>query len=101
MVDYSSGSAGDGAVWLVVWRIGHAFVELAHAHAVRLAPDHILASPGTPGTEPDPRRRAGRRRFQRLKGTAALRAALGMHDAGRARAIQGMDAQSPRRDRDR
>src|SRR6266478_4662612 len=58
-LDSSAGDPGDGAICLPRRRTSAAPVELAAAAALRLAPDHLLASAGTSGAVPHPLRRLG------------------------------------------
>src|SRR5437773_4240467 len=56
-LDGSAGDSGDGAVYRHWRRNSVALVELAAAAALRLAPDHFLASARDAGAMPHPLRR--------------------------------------------
>src|SRR5260370_2673396 len=80
----SAGDSGDGAICLPRWRTNAAPLELAAAAALRLAPDHLLASAGTSGAVPHPLRRMERPWLSPLPYAAANQRAhgraLGAHD---------------------
>src|SRR6266853_4307747 len=88
---WPAGDSGDAPIYLPRRRTGAAPVELAAAAALWLAPDHLLASPGTSGAVPHPLRRMGRSWLSSLQYSAtdkrAHGRALGAHDARGARKV--------------
>src|SRR6266403_5532166 len=90
-LDSSAGDPGDGAICLPRRRTSAAPVELAAAAALRLAPDHLLASAGTSGAVPHPLRRLGWPWLSSLQYSATDKRAhgrtLGAHDARGARKV--------------
>src|SRR5437667_4690925 len=76
----AGGDAGDIAVHLHRRRDRAAPVELAVAATVRLARDHLLASPGAAGAVPHPLRRIRRTRFPSLRLAPSHGRALQEHD---------------------
>src|SRR5260370_12781659 len=100
-LDSSAGDPGDGAICLPRRRTSAAPVELAAAAALRLAPDHLLASAGTSGAVPHPLRRMGQPLLSSLHYAATHERApgrvLGEDDARRARKVPPKLALSLRR----
>src|SRR6266446_7489970 len=88
-LDGSAGDPGDAAVYRHWRRNSAALVELAAAAALRLAPDHLLASARDAGAMPHPLRRtwhSWHSWFQyAFQCSAAHGRAVGADDAGRTR----------------
>src|SRR6266849_1889299 len=95
-MDYpcSAGDSGDPGIYRHRRRTSDAFVELAAATALRLAPDHLLASAGTSGAVPDPLRRLGWSWLSSLQYSAANRRA---YSATSGRALGADDARGARK----
>src|ERR1700756_3526552 len=83
----SAGDSGDAGLYRHRRRNCAASVELAAAVALRLAPDHLLASAWTSCAVPDPLRRTWTPPFRSLQFPPSHGRALWAHDAGRARTI--------------
>src|ERR1700687_2193160 len=97
MVFYcSAGDRGDGALCLHRRRNRAAPVELAAAAAVRLAPDHFLASARTSGVVPHPLRRLGIAPLRSPWFPPSHEGWLGAYDAGRAGTIPAAHARTLR-----
>src|SRR5579862_1354653 len=71
-------------------------MELAHACRVRLAPHHLLASPGIAGAQQNPLWRIPRWSAAPLAVARQDDGTLGAHDAGRAREIPQQHARTMR-----
>src|SRR6266404_651474 len=82
----SAGDPGDAAIYHHRGRNSAALMELAAA-ALRLAPDHLLASAWTSGAMPDPLRRIWMARFRSLSFPPSHEGALRADDARRAGTI--------------
>src|SRR5882724_8740659 len=96
-LDSSTGDFGDPAICRHRRRTGDAFMELAAAAALRLAPDYLLAGARTPGAVPHPLRRTGRARtFRPPQFPQSHERALREHDARRAGAIPATHARTLR-----
>src|SRR6266571_4048487 len=92
----SAGNSGDARI-CCHWRRNSATpVELAAAAALRLAPDHLLASAWTSDAVPDSLRRTGRARFRSLQFPPSHERALRAHDARRAGTIPATHARTLR-----
>src|SRR6266852_718266 len=92
----SAGDSGDSGICRHRRRNSAAPVELAAAAALRLAPDHLLASAWTSGAVPDPLRRIWISRFRSLQYPPSHGTALQAHDAGRAGTIPATHARTLR-----
>src|SRR6266404_2514447 len=84
---WPAGDSGDAPIYLPRRRTGAAPVELAAAAALWLAPDHLLASPGTSGAVPHPLRRMGRSWLSSLQYSATNGRALAADDTRGAREV--------------
>src|ERR1700756_4559850 len=94
--DCSAGDHGDGALCLHRRRNRAAPVELAAAAAVRLAPDHFLASAWPSGVVPDPLWRIGIAPLRSPGFSPSHERALRAYDAGRAGTIPPAHARTLR-----
>src|SRR5579871_6038323 len=96
MVVVPADPAGHGAVRLALRRNSHATVELAHACALRLEADHLLAGHRAADSCPHSCRRPGRRKRKRTKRPSPRRHPLGVHDPRGTRKVPRVDAQPTR-----
>src|SRR6266536_772380 len=90
----SAGDPGDAVVYGHRRRSSAAAVELAAAAALRLAPNHLLASAWTSGAVPDPLRRTWIARFRSFRYPPSHGRALRAHDSGRAGTIPATHART-------
>src|SRR5712692_8392486 len=90
----SAGDSGDSGICRHRRRNSTAPVELAAAAALRLAPDHLLASAWTSGAVPDPFRRIWMAPFRSPQFPPSHERPLRAHDAGRAATIPAAHART-------
>src|SRR5260370_19326167 len=90
----SAGNSGDAGIYRRWRRNRDAPVELAAAAALRLAPDHLLASAWTSGAVPDPLRRTWMAPFRSPQFPPSHERPLRAHDTGRARTIPATHART-------